>query len=51
MSAKPQQYLLTWSNAGIECEKTVDEKYLNATLDMLLQNLSLVVVEMIKVQP
>lgn len=51
MTTNPQQYLLTWSNAGIECEKTVDEKYLNATLDMLLQNYSLVIVEMIKVKP
>lgn len=50
MSANPQQYLLTWSDAGIECEKTVDEKSLNYELECLLLNFSLVIVERLKVK-
>jgi hypothetical protein len=41
-------YKLTWSYGGIELEKIVDEAELNATIDELLMQASIVMVELMK---
>jgi hypothetical protein len=41
-------YKLTWSCGGIELEKVVDEAALNATIDELLMQVGVVMVELLK---
>jgi hypothetical protein len=41
-------YKLTWSYGGIELEKIVNEAELNAAIDELLMQVSIVMVELLK---
>jgi hypothetical protein len=41
-------YKLTWSFSGIELDKIVNEAELNATIDELLMQASIVMVELMK---
>jgi hypothetical protein len=41
-------YKLTWSYGGIELDKVVGEFALNATIDELLMQVSVVMVELLK---
>jgi hypothetical protein len=41
-------YKLTWSYGGIELEMIVNESALNATIDELLMQASIVMVELLK---
>jgi hypothetical protein len=43
-------YLLTWSYGGIELDKLVDESALNSTIDELLMQVSIVMVEAVLVK-
>jgi uncharacterized protein len=48
-SAKPQMYLLTWTNdEGYVWRQEVEEKHLNAALKKWLDKYNIVIVKMIK---